>query len=422
MITSIVQLGAGLTSVAVNTAPIHLTTVGRLGGQIAYNTLSGLPTLGTAAANNIPATGNASATEVVYGSDTRLSDARTPASHTTGSHSDWPAGVSTTELGYLDGVTSALQTQMDGKLIGRSTNITVTVGSGGDYATINAALAALSKYYPLYVANGFTATINLLTGFVMNEQVIVNNGVDLGWITITGADASTNLSSTIFDGASYYVDVYDNRNFCGAFEAHNNSILPIINQTFIGVETTTGTPAIYTGLIVSKGSKGIISPGVGFSGFDLCVFSTDGGIVYAHDAIFAGGDLPTGGGVLAYGGNLYAPGISIDGGWVGVSARHGAIVSCPYSTIVNCSYNIAVARQSIGDFGWADLTSALVTGILCNSASIFAFNVSARAGVIDSSTDVVVQNGGIITFTGSVTGGISVTKNTLTTSGIIFAD
>ena len=34
------------------------------------------PTLGTAAAKNIPAAGNASATEVVYGSDGRLSDAR----------------------------------------------------------------------------------------------------------------------------------------------------------------------------------------------------------------------------------------------------------------------------------------------------------------------------------------------------------
>ena len=85
------------------------------GAQIAYSSLSGLPTLGTAAGKNIPATGNASATEVVYGSDTRLADARTPASHTTGSHSDWPAGVSMTELGYLDGVTSALQTQLNAK-------------------------------------------------------------------------------------------------------------------------------------------------------------------------------------------------------------------------------------------------------------------------------------------------------------------
>jgi hypothetical protein len=52
------------------------------GAQIAYGGLSGLPTLGTAAAKNIPAAGNASVTEVVYGTDTRLTDARTPAAHT----------------------------------------------------------------------------------------------------------------------------------------------------------------------------------------------------------------------------------------------------------------------------------------------------------------------------------------------------
>lgn len=52
-----------------------------------YADLSNKPTLGTAAAKNIPATGNASASEVVYGSDTRLTDARTPASHGNEAHS-----------------------------------------------------------------------------------------------------------------------------------------------------------------------------------------------------------------------------------------------------------------------------------------------------------------------------------------------
>lgn len=52
-----------------------------------YSNLDNLPTLGTAAAKNIPATGNASATEVVYGSDTRLTDARTPTSHDNTQHS-----------------------------------------------------------------------------------------------------------------------------------------------------------------------------------------------------------------------------------------------------------------------------------------------------------------------------------------------
>ena len=42
------------------------------------------PTLGTAAAKNIPTTGDASTTEVVLGNDSRLSDSRTPTSHTHG--------------------------------------------------------------------------------------------------------------------------------------------------------------------------------------------------------------------------------------------------------------------------------------------------------------------------------------------------
>lgn len=59
--------------------PGDLATVATTGS---YSDLSNTPTLGTAAAKNIPATGDASATEVVYGTDTRLTDARTPTSHT----------------------------------------------------------------------------------------------------------------------------------------------------------------------------------------------------------------------------------------------------------------------------------------------------------------------------------------------------
>ena len=44
--------------------------------------ITDFPTLGTAAAKNVPSSGNASTTQVVMGNDTRLSDARTPTSHT----------------------------------------------------------------------------------------------------------------------------------------------------------------------------------------------------------------------------------------------------------------------------------------------------------------------------------------------------
>jgi len=51
-----------------------------------YTDLTSKPTLGTASEKDIPATGNASSTQVVYGSDTRLSDSRTPSTHAS-SHS-----------------------------------------------------------------------------------------------------------------------------------------------------------------------------------------------------------------------------------------------------------------------------------------------------------------------------------------------
>lgn len=51
----------------------------------AYSSLSGLPTLGTAAGLNAPTSGSdAGTTEVVLGDDSRLTDARTPVSHTHG--------------------------------------------------------------------------------------------------------------------------------------------------------------------------------------------------------------------------------------------------------------------------------------------------------------------------------------------------
>ena len=43
--------------------------------------ITDFPTLGTAAALNVPVSGNASTTEVVKGDDSRLTDARTPTSH-----------------------------------------------------------------------------------------------------------------------------------------------------------------------------------------------------------------------------------------------------------------------------------------------------------------------------------------------------
>lgn len=85
----------------------------------------------------------------------------------------------------------------------KSTNITVNVGAGQTYTTINQALEYLSGFYPMYKKSGITAIINLKAGFVMAEQVLVS-GIDLGWITIVGEDAETIIThtalTTVFNG------------------------------------------------------------------------------------------------------------------------------------------------------------------------------------------------------------------------------
>lgn len=79
---------SGLTDVALSTLTdaqsliYDATSQKWVNGSVAYSSLSGKPTLGTAAAKDVPASGNASSAEVVLGSDTRLTDARTPVSHT----------------------------------------------------------------------------------------------------------------------------------------------------------------------------------------------------------------------------------------------------------------------------------------------------------------------------------------------------
>ncbi|MBB3265035.1 hypothetical protein FHW79_002655 [Azospirillum sp. OGB3] len=146
--------------------------------------------VGTASTKNAPATGNAAAGEVVMGNDTRLTDARTPASHSVASHGDWPAAVSMTEVGYLDGVTSGIQGQLNGKAtVGNVTPLvagTAAVGTSGQAARadhIHPAQTSVS-------GNAGTAT-KLATA----RTITLNGGV-VGTATFDGS-ANVAITATV---------------------------------------------------------------------------------------------------------------------------------------------------------------------------------------------------------------------------------
>lgn len=84
--------------------------------------------------------------------------------------------------------------QLEANKLGMVTSdVTITVGPGGQYARINAAMEQLAKKYPTHSETPASATIRLLDGFIMREQVIIRNGVDLSWITITADAAITTI-------------------------------------------------------------------------------------------------------------------------------------------------------------------------------------------------------------------------------------
>lgn len=115
----------------VETLGSSLATVATTG---AYSDLSGTPTLGTAAAKDVPASGNASTAQVVLGSDTRLTDARTPVSHThTKSEiTDFPTLGTAAAKDSTNAVTQS------------STDL---VESGAVYSEVSSLNNALTNYY-----------------------------------------------------------------------------------------------------------------------------------------------------------------------------------------------------------------------------------------------------------------------------------
>jgi hypothetical protein len=82
--------------------------------------------------------------------------------------------------------------QADGTVI-----VTVGPSSEADFATINDALTFLSKHVPVYETGVKRATIELETGFIMQEQVLVTDQ-DLGWITIRSGSAAQATSIASF--------------------------------------------------------------------------------------------------------------------------------------------------------------------------------------------------------------------------------
>lgn len=120
-----------------------------------------------------------------------------------------------------------------------------TVGPGGDFSTINAAMETLTRTAPTYVSGGVKVQLSLLAGFVMAEQVHVDN-IDLGWITVTSVDTTVAVDEAAI--TQELIGLEDNKPlFCGT----NGATLPTLGCLFVYADNTTSAD----GITLASGSK-----------------------------------------------------------------------------------------------------------------------------------------------------------------------
>ena len=275
----------------------------------------------------------------------------------------------------------------------RSTNITVNVGVGQAYTTINQALEYLSGFYPLYKTTGVTATINLKAGFVMNEQVLVR-GLNLGWITIVGEDAETIITHTALTTAFYW--------HYPAFGVDKGGTSPAIGQLFrFNVEKVGGGKH---GLMTfGAGSSASVLAGKGFVGAgSRGIYADRGSTIDANSANAS------------------------NAGGSGIYADRGSTIDADNANASNAGfYGIVAVKSSTINADNANASNAGGNGIHAANCSTINANGALVQNQTSGTARVAVHNGSIVNVVGlSATGGtapvLNQAANTLTASGIIY--
>jgi len=293
-------------------------------------------------------------------------------------------------------------------------DITVTVGAGGDYPTINAALEYLSKLQPVYDSAGITATINLLSGFTMAEQVLVR-GLDMGWVTITGADAETTITNTAlttdFTTAVYGFDSYP------AFGVSKGGVLPRIDQLFrFDVANVGGEKRGI--MAVGAGSSADVLAGAGVNDAGSYGISASRGSTINAEGANASGAGTTGI-VASRGSTIHAEGANASGaGATGIVASRGSTIHAEGANASGAgATGIYANRGSTINAALANASGAGTNGI---SASYGATLNAEGANASGAGSYGINASRGSTINAYAATGTLSQAINTVTGSGIIF--
>jgi len=283
-----------------------------------------------------------------------------------------------------------------------TSNITVTVGSGGDFSTINQALDYIVNTYAPYArSNGesLSVEIKLKSGFVMREQVFVR-GHDLSWITITAED-----DEVIVDG-NYITRSYQSTIIYPVFCADNGGILPIISCLFSMINVNGRR-----GIFVNTGAKCYINKNCGFKNAYVNLLMSSGATVIAEEAYLS------------------------DAQYIGIEVSDGYL----FANEVNCSNCGDIGIKifySVANICYAEVLNCGTYGVYCNGSIVNAYGSNVSGGHYGIYvTDGSIVNAYFLNASGSqygiyVTGGsivsnynstasTNVTPNTITSKGLL---
>lgn len=282
-----------------------------------------------------------------------------------------------------------------------NTAVEVTVGDGGDFETINQAITYLvnnfsrkkhkigdSTHSSRYTPDSLSATIKLLSGFVMREQVILRQ-TKLGWINLIAEDDEVIINRAALTRTAYFEGTTSA--MYPAFYAGDNSEQVLLACKFKMDDTGEGTNR--HGYVCNRNSTGHIWSNCGINnagGYGcfaressmincrITYFESAGKSGYAAacaSSMNAQGGRCSGShdGVSAFGCSSinFERGVANNCINDGIVALSSSLVGCDYAEINNVG-RYGIRCQEGGNVGGyqANVKAAGKTGIYCVSGSV----------------------------------------------------
>ncbi|MGL1886327.1 MAG: hypothetical protein OCD76_07410 [Reichenbachiella sp.] len=307
---------------------------------------------------------------------------------------------------------------------------TYQIGAGGDFTTINAAITSLVKSrLPLPNLSEVTPVIlNLMTGFIMEEQVLIH-GYNLGWIEITSTDAEVTISR-----ASLLKVLGGGGDTSRPAFGGVGSIMPIINCLFT-MDTSGSLLGRQDGLFIENG-KGIVRSGAGFKNCaEVGIYANSGASIQAEGAICTGCSVY---GFFAFKGSSIncQSAVADSCGQYGLYVNRASVASANSAQFNNCSINAVRAIRG-SSVSWEDGvgTGSTEAGLYVLTSKVQALraNVSgsteegvfahdgAEVGFRDGNANTCAGIASIWAFRGSTidADGATATSSTATTAVIL---